>query len=157
MSRTYHRERGASSFYSSDTLVGSDDGLGTLLVAITVRDLGRAHRASSVTRTSRSDTKKTRGEQAAEMYEGFSSSETEDEDEAHPMKYIPADNIDRHMAAMNNAGHRKLLLALRNSTTSAQPQSTRSCECNNMRPSTQLSKWSVLEPYRSSFPNRENT
>ena len=98
----YHRQSKASSRSISDTEAKSGATLPKTLESLQAQDLGRAYR----TRVSNSGSQtepKTRPKEAAEIFNGFMSSDSEDSDESEdgPLRRrnIPADRIDQHKAA----------------------------------------------------------
>lgn len=98
-----HGQGGEGSWGSrSDNMVGFEVDLNTSSAGATERDHGSRCRASSINCDSNISHRKTRAQQAAEIY-GGSSSDSEEEDEDQPLARAPASRIDRQVAATEDA------------------------------------------------------
>lgn len=92
----------ASSRSTSDAEAKSGVTLNNTLESFKVQDLGRVYRTKSSNHGGQKKSR-TRAEEAAEVFHGFTSSDSEDSDESDdgplPHRKIPADRIDQHKAA----------------------------------------------------------
>lgn len=103
----YHRQNKASSRSISDAEAGSGATLSKTLEVFQAQDLGKAYRTESSHHGSQTEPR-TRSEEAAEVFHGFISSESEDSDKskAGPLRNrkIPTDWVDQHKAAKEVTG-----------------------------------------------------